>query len=73
VKILKITHFAMDDPLCLRDYFDIELLNEAGEVIASFGDYYHDKGLEKAEGFILGVEFALGEVIEVESRNLADR
>jgi hypothetical protein len=29
-----------------------------GHEYARFGDYYHDKGAQKAEGFVLG--FALG-------------
>ena len=31
-----------------------------GEQIAEFGDYYHDKGSEKAEGFIAGYCYAKG-------------
>jgi hypothetical protein len=29
-----------------------------GEIIAKFGDYYHDKGSEKAKGFIEGYVYA---------------
>jgi len=39
------------------DYWEIELeLN--GEIIAKYGDYYHDKGSEKAKGFIKGYAYA---------------
>jgi major membrane immunogen (membrane-anchored lipoprotein) len=31
-----------------------------GKLVKSYGDYYHDKGEEKAEGFIDGVAYILG-------------
>jgi len=31
-----------------------------GELIAQFGDYYHDKGSEKAVGFIKGYAYIKG-------------
>ena len=31
-----------------------------GKIVAEYGDYYHDKGSEKAIGFIDGVAYTMG-------------
>ena len=45
-------HYSVEDPECGSDYYSIEILDAAGKVLQSYGDAYHDKGWEKAEGFL---------------------
>jgi hypothetical protein len=54
------------------DYYAIKVeLN--GEVIAEFGDYYHDNGDTKAEGFIKGYCKALNvDVPKYKTVNVVD-
>ncbi len=73
MKLKIVTHFTTDDPEFCADYYDIELFDESDELVTEFGDYYHDRGDDKVEGFIEGAEWALGEKIEVERINVADR
>ena len=73
MKLKQVTHFHVDDPDCGGDYIDVELLDEQGNVIAEYGDYYHDKGDEKIEGFIDGVEWATGEKVNLEMKDVSDR
>lgn len=50
-KIKVITHFFDDDPDCTGDYSSVTIeLN--GKIVASYGDYYHSKGRERADGFV---------------------
>lgn len=53
-----VTHYLKEDPECLSDYSDVEVFIN-GEYIISFGDYYHDKGREKADAFVEGWNFCL--------------
>lgn len=71
MKITKIEHFAEYDKEFESDYWSIEL-KVKGKTIAEFGDWYHDHGREKCEGFIRGVEWALGKKIELEIKRVAD-
>ena len=73
MKILEITHYPKSDKKCWGDYWDVELQDEKGNTIAEFGDAYHDKGLDKAQGFIEGVSWAKGVKINVIRKNVADR
>ncbi|KKS93257.1 MAG: hypothetical protein UW68_C0006G0025 [Candidatus Collierbacteria bacterium GW2011_GWB1_44_6] len=73
VTIVQIQHYQKDDAECEGDYYEIELQTPEGKTIATFGSYYDDKGMEKAEGFIKGVEYALGVTVEIIVRNIADR
>lgn len=41
------------------DYYAIRVELD-GEVVATYGDYYHDKGADRARGFIHGYCFAKG-------------
>lgn len=52
--------YASDDSEFSGDYESVEILDPRGVVIAKFGDWYHDKGFEKSEGFIEGVKWTLG-------------
>lgn len=50
--IIKVVHhYAKDDVDCSGDYSSIELYFD-GEFIREWGDYYHDKGLSKLEGYL---------------------
>ncbi len=46
------THYPQNDPNCDSDYSSIEILDSTGRVLQAYGDYYHDKGVEKVEGFL---------------------
>lgn len=72
IEITQVVHYSTEDRDFVRDYFDVELF-QAGQIIASFGDHYHDKGLDRAAGFILGVEWATGAVVQLILKNVADR
>lgn len=73
MKITKITHYHIDDPEFCGDYCDIELFDEAGNRIADYGDWYHDNGHERVEGFIEGVEWITGKKIKIKRIDIADR
>lgn len=49
-KITIIKHYDKEDPRCVGDYREIEILTESGESIL-YGDDYHEKGLARSEGF----------------------
>ncbi len=75
MKVKVVTHYAEDDTDFGGDYYSVDILDAGGNVIARFGDYYHDKGDEKVEGFIQGVNWILGmtgKELEVERENIAD-
>ena len=65
IKIKIIEHFDVSDPKFSGDYREIEILINEKQV-ALFGDYYHDKGQERAEAFIKGLKFVL---LNFESNN----
>jgi hypothetical protein len=44
-----------------------------GEVVATFGDYYHDKGSEKSEAWIDGYCFAKGVKPDVTRVEVVDK
>ncbi len=59
---------------CDGDYWDLEILDENGACIQTYGDTYHDKGSDKALGFIDGVNYAnREEIVKVEHKSVADR
>jgi major membrane immunogen (membrane-anchored lipoprotein) len=67
-----ITHFLEEDEYCTGDYCSVTIEDQKGNIVKSYGDYYHDKGREKAEGFIEGVKFALQENVELEYISIND-
>lgn len=73
MKLKQVTHYSKGDPSCYGEYYDIELISETGMVIVEYGGYNIDKGEEKMEGFIEGVEWVLGEKVKLEKKNVADR
>jgi len=56
-----------DDDIFGGDYSGVDIY-KGDELVAEYGDYYHDKGAEKAEAFIEGLEWA-GYEVEIESLN----
>lgn len=77
MEIKIITHFPTDDEDCNGDYYDVEVQID-GKVVASFGDYYHDKGQDKAEawkdGYIAAMEqLAPTTQVTVDYDSVADR
>lgn len=63
------TYFMEDDEDFSGDYSWIELRRPNGELVVWYGDYYHDKGSEKMDGFLDGVKFALNRPINVKWEN----
>jgi hypothetical protein len=53
--ITRITRYGTDDPECNGDYYEV-ILKHGRKILGHFGDYYHDKGWEKADGFIAGMK-----------------
>lgn len=65
-----IEHFAVDDPDCIGDYCSVEIrINN--ESVIEYDDDYHDKGQEKAQGFIDALKY-LGCYIEPNTDQVAD-
>lgn len=72
MKALIVTHFSKEDKNLNGDYYDIELFID-DQLVKKFGDYYHDKGSEKVEAFIEGIEWATSKSVKVEHKKIADR
>jgi hypothetical protein len=68
--ITRITRYGEDDIDCGSDYYEI-IIKSGPKTLATFGDYYHDKGWEKSEGFIQGLRVCYPELKVVE-REVAD-
>lgn len=51
IKITVITHYHQSDPDFHADYWGVTVEFD-GEEVAKFGDEYHDKGEDKAQGFV---------------------
>ena len=57
-----VTHYYSDDPLCSGDYAGVSVyLNN--EKVTTYGDYYHDKGRERADGFMDAVKILFPDCI----------
>lgn len=58
------------------DYYAVRVLFD-GKQVVEYGDHYHDKGEDKADGFIEGFFAALGKIVpkvtydDVEDKSLA--
>jgi hypothetical protein len=48
------------DPYGGSDYYQVFVVENDERVLASFGDEYHDKGLDKAQGYLEGYLDAKG-------------
>lgn len=50
VHFKEVVHYSKDDEECQGEYWQIDIFKD-GILIVTYGDHYHDKGREKAEGF----------------------
>jgi hypothetical protein len=68
-------HFPKSDKNCNGDYYDVDVVVHAGERTwgAQYGDSYHEKGYERAEGFIDALQTVLGPKIPVLRIHVNDR
>lgn len=74
IQIKIITHYLVDDPEFEGDYTQIEIFMNMGlghKLVKTYGDYYHDKGDEKAAGFMDGIS-ALTDDYSIEEIEVAD-
>lgn len=67
-----VTHYEQSDTDCSGEYYDIEVFIN-NRLVAEYGDYYHDKGEEKVEGFIAALKLIYGNDIKIEKQSIADR
>ncbi len=70
-EIKVITHYFKEDEDYVGDYDSVEITID-GKTVITYGDYYHDKGGEKAEGFIDGLSYILGKKVEFNKEDIAD-
>jgi len=64
-------HYSKDDPDCSGDYYEV-WIKDGGKIIQKYGDYYHDKGAEKASAFIDGLSHVTGVRYPVKYKHIAD-
>lgn len=55
-----VTHYSTEDPDCSGEYFYVDIVKE-GQIVATFGDHYHDKGIVRATSWVEGYKAALKE------------
>jgi len=67
----KIAEIFEDEDHVGGDYYGVRVYIE-GELKRTYGDYYHDKGREKANAFVEGYAMALGVEAEIESTHELD-
>lgn len=73
MKTLKIvTHYFETDPRFLGDYTSVEVHLDGVKVV-EYGDAYHDKGQDKAQGFVDAVKALVGEEhLNIQHERVAD-
>jgi len=64
-------HYPKSDRKHEGDYWQIHIKG-GSELLKTYGDYYHDKGYEKALGFIDGVEYVSGNKIKTKVKHVSD-
>lgn len=64
IKAVAITAFYPPDGIG-GDYYSIGVYAMDGTRLAHYGDYYHDKGEDRSEGFVEGLSVAYGRKIKV--------
>ena len=72
INLTRVIHYSVDDEECNGDYYSVELKDSNGRTVARWGDDYHDKGLDKAEGFIQGVEYVTRTKVKLTEQERAD-
>ena len=63
-KLTIISRFDKNDENCSGDYCEVKLLIDE-KLAITYGDYYHDKGSEKIEGFIDGLKWVFSKKFQV--------
>lgn len=60
--IVQTFHYTEDDPECIGDYHSVELVIQTTKTTYRFkwGDDYHDKGADKADGVLTAFQELLG-------------
>ena len=82
MKLKAVWHYDIEDNEdCYGDYYGIELFRIRCDgketLLATFGDWYHEKGAEQLEGFIKGIDCGFNqamikEIIHVETVRVFD-
>lgn len=70
-----IVHYPITDPQMTGDYYDVtvDVTLDNKRYHMDYGDYYHDKGTAKAEGFIDALRIIYGSKFPVIRGRQADR
>jgi hypothetical protein len=58
IEFKEVVHYSKTDVYFGGDYREIEIFMN-GDLVASYGDHYHDKGREKADGFYDAISIVL--------------
>lgn len=61
MKIEIVTNYCSDDPKFSGDFCEVDIYIDE-QLVISYGDYYHDKGWEKVEGFLDAVGYLVPNV-----------
>lgn len=69
------THYPKTDPKMQSDYYDItiDVRGKGWDGAMQYGDYYHDKGYEKAEGYLDAMQLVYGTRFPILKIRIADR
>ena len=70
------THYPKSDPEMWGDYYDVDIYISAPdgrEYGMQYGDHYHNRGIDKAEGFVDALKTLYGDKLPVLKVRLADR
>ena len=66
------TYFCVDDKGHTGDYTAVEVWLD-GKLVRTFGDFYHDKGRERAEAFVEGLRYFTENLCECQSAITIER
>ena len=61
----------ISDYNCSGDYYEV-WVKDGNTIITKYGDYYHDKGRERAEAFLQGILYATRNEIQIAYTDIAD-
>ena len=70
------THYPKSDKRCEGDYYDVDIMVKADNkqyFAMQYGDHYHDKGHDKAQGFVDAIHALFGSSVPVLRYNVSDR
>jgi hypothetical protein len=66
-----VIHYAIEDKECDGDYISVDIIFN-NKKVKSYGDAYHDHGLQKALAFVEGCEFITQNKIKIIRIDLPD-